>query len=102
MGSDQHGFAMDSLLSAERRWKLFNCVVNQMEKREGEFRSKHGKWVDSCRKLDSFMREVGSSTRATSSAGAGSGGIGQQASPSPASKMASQTAHPQENVERPD
>jgi len=91
MGSDQHGFAMETLLSAERRGKLFNSVVNQMEKREGEFRSKHGKWVDSSRKLDSFMREVGSSTRAPS-AGAGSGGTGQQASPSSASRMVSQTA----------
>ena len=54
MGADPHGFTMETLISAERRGKLFNSVVNQLDKRESEFKTVHGKYIDSSRKLEQF------------------------------------------------
>ena len=54
MGADKHGFLMESLITAERRAKLLNSVVNQMEKRQGEFRQVLGKLSDASRKMETF------------------------------------------------
>lgn len=43
MGNDPDGMAMETLITAERRKKIMNSVVNQMEKRINQFENLHKK-----------------------------------------------------------
>ena len=52
MGSDPNGIQMDTLITAERRRKITNSILNQMEKREKEFQSAHDKYIRSSRKYE--------------------------------------------------
>ncbi len=54
MGADEHGFNMETLITSERRGKLLNSIVNQMEKRQSEFRHVLGKLSDTSRKMETF------------------------------------------------
>jgi Ca2+-binding EF-hand superfamily protein len=52
MGNDPNGIQMETLITAERRRKIINSILNQMEKREFEFDKSHDKYIRSGRKLD--------------------------------------------------
>ena len=54
MGADEHGFNMETLITAERRVKLLNSIVGQMEKRQTEFRVVLGRMTDASRKMEVF------------------------------------------------
>lgn len=43
MGNDPNGMAMETLITAERRKKIMNSIVNQMEKRMDQFSNLHQK-----------------------------------------------------------
>lgn len=52
MGNDPNGIQMETLITGERRKKIINSILNQMEKREKEFHASHDKYIRSGRKLD--------------------------------------------------
>ena len=52
MGNDPNGIEMETLITEERRKKIINSILNQMEKREKEFHSTHDKYIRSGRKLE--------------------------------------------------
>ncbi len=52
MGADRHGFGMETLITQERRAKIFNSTVNQMEKRLHAFEKKTKKLTEAGTKLE--------------------------------------------------
>jgi len=44
MGADEHGFNREAVITAERRVKLLNSIVGQMEKRQSKFRMVPGRY----------------------------------------------------------
>ena len=58
MGNHPAGIRMETLITAERRKKIMNSIVNQMEKRTEEFELAHGRWNRSAKKLEVEKRRV--------------------------------------------
>ena len=58
MGNDPHGIQMETLITAERRKKILNSIVNQMEKRTDDFESAHGKYKRTAKKVEAEKRRL--------------------------------------------
>ena len=58
MGNDPHGMQMETLITAERRKKIMNSIVNQMEKRMEAFEGAHSKYKRSSRKVELEKRRL--------------------------------------------
>lgn len=58
MGNDRNGIQMETLITAERRKKILNSIVNQMEKRTEDFETAHGRCKRSARKVETEKRRI--------------------------------------------